>query len=93
MLTRAIEPISPLEVLRLENAVLKETIAEASIAVDALETALEQAGVSVPPHGQESASLAGFEDYWSPAMEVVPSGAFVEEYGSLRYIQFIKTSK
>lgn len=86
MLMRAVEPISPLEILRQENEILKETIADATIAVATLENALERAGIAVPSpgHGLDTSAILAPEDYWSPAIEVPPGSAYIEEYGALR---------
>jgi len=66
--------------------VLKSTIAEASIAVATLESALERAGIAIPSpgHGLDTSASLAPEDYWSPAIEVPSGRGFEEEYGELR---------
>lgn len=86
MSTRAVEPtLTPLETLLQENKLLKETIAESSEAVGALETALETAGVAVPAAHAAFGATPAPEDFWSPAVELpAGAGAFIEEYGAIR---------
>ena len=86
MSTRAVEPtLTPLEILLEENKLLKETIAETSESVGALETALETAGVAVPAAHAAFGTTPAPEDFWSPAVELpAGAGAFIEEYGAIR---------
>lgn len=77
------EGISPLDVLRQENQLLKETLQEATQSVGLLEKELGQAGVEVPAYTGALTRPLIPEDFWSPALEVPPGQAFVEEYGSI----------
>ncbi|EFN58941.1 hypothetical protein CHLNCDRAFT_29960 [Chlorella variabilis] len=78
---------TPLDVLRKENELLKQTISSAEVAVSNLETQLTSAGVEVPPMPMDrfagGGALAGItpEDFWSPAVTVPEGQAWVEQYG------------
>eukprot|EP00889_Picochlorum_renovo_P000037 jgi/Picre1/27067/NNA_000037.t1 len=77
------KPSTPLEVLKKENEILKESIAEAEAGVEELTSELEGAGVDldtpVPVVAQEEAKT--LEDFWSPIQQPAPGGEFVEEHG------------
>lgn len=77
------KPSTPLEVLKKENEILKESIAEAEAGVEELTSELEGAGVDldtpVPVVAQEEAKT--LEDLWSPIQQPSPGGEFVEEHG------------
>lgn len=78
---------TPLDVLRKENELLKQTISSAEVAAD-LETKLGSSGVGVPPLiVPESGGAMGLgiepQDFWSPSVSVPEGQAFVEQYGLL----------
>lgn len=75
--------LEPLEVLRQENEVLKQTIGEAKDAVQALEAELRGAGIAVPTSGSGEAGAMQPEDFWSPMLDVPEGHAFIEEYGKI----------
>ncbi|KAI8112937.1 hypothetical protein M9434_004256 [Picochlorum sp. BPE23] len=81
--SREDKPSTPLEVLKKENEILKESIAEAEAGVEELTSELEGAGVDldtpVPVVAQEEAKT--LEDFWSPIQQPAPGGEFVEEHG------------
>ncbi|GAX84832.1 hypothetical protein CEUSTIGMA_g12253.t1 [Chlamydomonas eustigma] len=78
--------LTPLDILRQENKLLKETIQEATQAVGLLEEELERAGVAIPAVEDVKAAFSGGlspEDYWSPAIDVPTGTEFIEEYGAV----------
>eukprot|EP00879_Flechtneria_rotunda_P003913 GHRR01004153.1.p1 GENE.GHRR01004153.1~~GHRR01004153.1.p1 ORF type:complete len:475 (+),score=109.12 GHRR01004153.1:81-1505(+) len=81
--------LSPLDVLRRENELLKQTITDAQVSIEQLETSLHDANVPVP-HGEAYGSAAAVdprnlqpEDFWSPAIEVPPGCEYRDEYGPI----------
>lgn len=82
-------PVSPLDVLRKENELLKATISDAKVSIGDLEQSLQDAGVTAPPAplGAVGAvvdpSALQPEDFWSPAIEVPPGFGYQEEYGPI----------
>lgn len=81
------DSLSPLEVLRRENELLKQTISDAQVSIQELETSLTDANVPVP-HG--SSSLANLdprdlqpEDFWSPSIDVPNGFVYEDEYGKV----------
>lgn len=75
--------LSPLEVLRQENALLKETLKEAGQAVGLLEKEISAAGVTVPAADNDASRVPGPEDYWSAALEVPGNHEYVDNYGAI----------
>jgi hypothetical protein len=83
--------MSPLEILRRENDLLKQTITEATDSITSLESSLEGANIPVPPAEGEPVSSGGPsrpaqlqpEDFWSPSIEVPAGYAYVDEYGKI----------
>lgn len=75
--------LSPLEVLRQENALLKETLKEAGQAVGLLEKEISAAGVTVPAADNDASRAPGPEDYWSAALEVPGNHEYVDNYGAI----------
>lgn len=83
------ESLSPLDVLRRENELLKQTINDAQVSIKDLESSLIDANVPVQP-GESYASAALVdprslqpEDYWSPAIDVPPGYVYEDEYGPI----------
>lgn len=80
--------LSPLEVLRRENELLKQTINEATSSIGGLEASLEAANVPVPGSVVGVAAVRAAEDlkpedYWSPSIEVPDGYEYVDEYGPI----------
>jgi len=86
VVVRAEAEVKPLDVLRNENAVLKQTIADTKATISGLEGNLTRAGVDLPAQSASSgtaAALAGElqpEDFWSPAIQVQPRGSGVARH-------------
>lgn len=85
--------MSPLEILRRENDLLKQTITEATDSINSLESSLEAANIPVPPAENEPVSAGPSkpaqlqpEDFWSPSIEVPAGYAYVDEYGKISQI-------
>ncbi|WIA23688.1 hypothetical protein OEZ85_000382 [Tetradesmus obliquus] len=81
--------MSPLEVLRRENELLKATVAEASASIQELEGSLSSSNVPLPqgafagsPASIDSRALAP-EDYWSPTIDVPAGYVYEDEYGAI----------
>jgi hypothetical protein len=81
--------MSPLEVLRRENELLKATVAEASASIQELESSLSSSNVPLPQGGMVS-SPAGLDtrnlepqDYWSPTIDVPAGYVYEDEYGAI----------
>ena len=70
--------------LKQENALLKSTIADAKVSIAELSDALTASDVKVPASLGLIEGAQGFEDYWSPCVEVPAGSAFVEEYGAVQ---------
>jgi 1,4-alpha-glucan branching enzyme len=91
--------LSPLEVLRRENELLKQTITDAQVSISELESSLTASDVPIPPApvdptvaavGAPGAVGAPVtprqlqpEDYWSPALDVPPGYGYHDEYGRI----------
>lgn len=81
--------MSPLEVLRRENELLKQTVAEASASIQELESSLSEANVpipaAIPGNSLEAMDPRNLqpEDFWSPTIEVPQGFVYEDEYGSL----------
>lgn len=82
--------MSPLEILRRENDLLKQTITEATDSITSLESSLEGVNIPVPPAEGEQVSSGPSkpaqlqpEDFWSPSIEVPAGYAYVDEYGKI----------
>ncbi|MEW5313430.1 MAG: hypothetical protein WDW38_004999 [Sanguina aurantia] len=78
-----------IEVLRVENELLKQTIADTQSSIAELEAGLRKAGVDVPALANAHAALAltmNPEDYWSPSVQPSRAGALVEQYGAISNI-------
>lgn len=78
------ESVSPLDVLRRENELLKQTISDAQVSIQELESSLSDANVPIPL-GSSSANLDPSnlqpEDFWSPCIDVPPGFVYEDEYG------------
>eukprot|EP00882_Tetradesmus_deserticola_P024958 GHRQ01027340.1.p1 GENE.GHRQ01027340.1~~GHRQ01027340.1.p1 ORF type:complete len:184 (-),score=34.00 GHRQ01027340.1:159-710(-) len=81
--------MSPLEVLRRENELLKATVAEASASIQELETSLSSSDVPLP-QGALATSAASLDtrnlepqDYWSPTIDVPAGYVYEDEYGAI----------
>ncbi|GFR43347.1 hypothetical protein Agub_g4269 [Astrephomene gubernaculifera] len=78
------DPANVLEILREENQLLKETIAEAKVSIAALETQLRTAGVPIPPPEDAPGIMPPApEDYWSPVLEMPANHEYRDRYGSI----------
>jgi 1,4-alpha-glucan branching enzyme len=81
--------MSPLEVLRRENELLKATVAEASASIQELETSLSSSNVPLPQGGLASSAAAldtralEPQDYWSPTIDVPAGYVYEDEYGAI----------
>lgn len=65
------DPANAMEVLQEENKLLKNTIADAKVAIADLELQLRAAGVAIPaPEPMPDPTPATPEDYWTPTLEV-----------------------
>lgn len=82
--------VSPLDVLKRENELLKQTISEAKVSITDLEQSLGDAGVpfsklsneEAQSHAIDTADLQP-EDFWSPAIEVPEGFEYQDEYGAI----------
>jgi 1,4-alpha-glucan branching enzyme len=87
VLARNTQPgLSPLEVLRRENELLKQTINDAQVSIQELESTLVDSNVPVPAGSDPMAATLVIdpanlkpEDYWSPAIDVPPGYAYQDE--------------
>eukprot|EP00195_Chlamydomonas_chlamydogama_P012705 CAMPEP_0202890322 /NCGR_PEP_ID=MMETSP1392-20130828/769_1 /ASSEMBLY_ACC=CAM_ASM_000868 /TAXON_ID=225041 /ORGANISM="Chlamydomonas chlamydogama, Strain SAG 11-48b" /LENGTH=858 /DNA_ID=CAMNT_0049573871 /DNA_START=126 /DNA_END=2702 /DNA_ORIENTATION=- len=82
---RAAEPISPLDILKQENQLLKQTIKETKGSISELERELANAGVDIPSLDNNldvaAAPPTTPEDFWSPALTVPSNHRLIEKYG------------
>eukprot|EP00878_Enallax_costatus_P000275 GHUV01000346.1.p1 GENE.GHUV01000346.1~~GHUV01000346.1.p1 ORF type:complete len:864 (+),score=177.11 GHUV01000346.1:148-2739(+) len=80
------ESVSPLDVLRRENELLKQTITDAQVSIKDLESSLSDANVPIP-QGSSSANLDPSnlqpEDFWSPCIDVPAGFVYEDEYGAV----------
>jgi 1,4-alpha-glucan branching enzyme len=81
--------MSPLEVLRRENELLKATVAEASASIQELEGSLSSSNVPLPQgnlggpiQALDTRSLEP-QDYWSPTIDVPAGYVYEDEYGAI----------
>lgn len=79
------ESVSPLEVLRRENELLKQTISDAQSSIKDLESSLSDAHVPIPQGSSSGTNLDPSnlqpEDFWSPCIDVPNGFVYEDDYG------------
>lgn len=94
MVTRAEKgaSVTPLDVLKRENELLRQTISDAKVEIDDATEDIKSRGAEVPsrasaePHADDDAASLALavqnpEDFWSPPVE--SPGEFIERYGAI----------